>query len=201
MFDTSNWNQQQFDRRMTGTLVFHNNHLCEYRGFTEAGKIRLMQLVDGKLVNVNKNELDIAYKPIGFCNLELDSGNIGAFFVNRSPVRRDWKQGLRWKQLMIDRVPATDRMANILVRKINIIGIQDTMARQFRKMRDVLVELEEELDSVALSPNFKLNSDFQLSYQFYDKVGEVQHDDTVKLRKDWSFLKEKVKEELKIEVV
>jgi hypothetical protein len=131
--------------------------------------------------------------PLGFYN-DLE---FGAIHLRRLPLRGDWRQGLRCRQLVslsADALKTRDHAggySGLGDRKFGsgLRYIADSIDGKFPSLSEALGAIEEEGRSVALSRNFALTSNYRLVFNNY-VIGAIQEDDRLRLNNKFNFLRE-----------
>jgi hypothetical protein len=118
-------------------------------------------------------------------------GYIGPYYVVRSPLRRNFKQGL------------TSGTMFILGEKGNLSGFSERiftdnakdvsicLENTYRKIDDVMEELEETGEQQPLSRSFCLSGDYKLKYKEIP-IGRLTGNDKFKLESNFDFLSQEL---------
>jgi hypothetical protein len=137
--------------------------------------------VTGKdLVLKERNISEFHYQigPLGFIN----SPARGAIFVARTPIREDWRQGLRDKQIVspyIDEYSREYSSRNFIF--CNIPYLNNCIKKVYPKFDDKLLEeIEENGVGQAFDANYAVSSNFNLFFKHH-KVGKVSSNGKIKL--------------------
>lgn len=147
----------------------------------------------------NYKELDITPVPLGYVNF-----NKHAFYLTRSPVRNDWRQGLRdrsmvWRWYSYD--DYTQQYA--LITKagkdcgIPIDCLAKTIMDEYPTFRRALSSLKllNKANSMSFSRFFAIRGDNSLMYRTL-KVGDINENGKIVLLDKFFYLKESVQEVL-----
>ncbi len=102
--------------RLNGTIVRYNEKAVRVIAIGNATAVQYLN--NGVAENVPYARLDLNPVPLGYCNF---GGN--AIYLSRSPVREDWKQGLR---------PGTMRAT--FLEKPKALAINDEELHQLRRI-------------------------------------------------------------------
>lgn len=145
--------------RLTGTIVRHADKAVKVDGLMDVENVAVSYITRGGRATVKLKELDITPVPLGFCNY-----NGSVTYLSRSPVRNDWKQGLRNKTLRsssprwgVDEIP-------FKAIGTTIDGLFPSLERAFANVKD------RELEAMAWCRDFAIDNNLNI---FYKTVGVV----------------------------
>lgn len=137
------------------------------------------------------DELDLTPINLGYVNADLYGfGEKRAYFIQRTPKRRDWRQGLRETSLIIDGEGSRAGVAKLLS------CLTQTMKGDYPSIDDACSMLDKGSPIVAFSRKFAISSDGALMYKRH-KVGTLNKlTKEVLLLDNFFFLKEFLEEAL-----
>jgi len=169
--------------RVSNCYVWHKNlkKLVYVRGASNANTKLRVVLSSGVEDEAKWSDIDFATPPVGGFNAGIQS-----FFVERAPLRRDWRQGLRYSQFRVYPNTSDDWLTK------NWSSIEKAMNQEFPKLDQAIFEVEDYAESRALSFCFFIEKDFSLSYKKSLTVGKVGHDDRLLLLQNYSWMKEQL---------
>lgn len=146
--------------RLVNTIVRHQGKavIVDAVRFVSADKplnVVAHQILDGKKISDKIDNFDLSPVPLGFVN---SVGDVG--YLARTPIRRDWRQGLRrenatwlWHQLLW----SYEEIAN-------------TIEGNYASLDDAL-KLAPNRGLVAWNREFAVDDKHNIYHRFYDKVG------------------------------
>lgn len=82
--------------RLLETIVSYKGLPVLVESIDSSGLVEFKYIKDLRESSCSLNELDINPLPLGYCNY-----NRYAFYLTRMPMRQDWKQGLRNRNILI----------------------------------------------------------------------------------------------------
>jgi len=145
--------------RLVGTIVRYKGKAVKINNIIPDGSVELTYLTVNKRDLVKLKDLDITPVPLGFCNY-----NGSTTYLSRSPVRQDWKQGLR-SRTMRSSSPhwAPDEIP------FKVIG--KTIENDYPSLENVIVHLKEgAVESMAWHKDFAID---KIGNIYYKTVGIV----------------------------
>lgn len=138
------------------------------------------QLSDQSVVEKPIEEYTIRSFKLGYCNT-----NDGCQYFMRVPMRSDWRQGLRERNVTFSDGKRTRNM------QPSISRIMQALDSEYPSMADALKRVLDGEDCVAFSPAFCLRrkrSGITLFYRNFRKVGEISTEGAVSLADGFGFL-------------
>jgi hypothetical protein len=182
--------------RVQGCFLWHrpSERLC--RAYDATSNYRSIYLEKANGERFEARWKDISFEPpvIKAVNLFDD-----AFYVERIPLRRDWKQGIRASQFSIIGGDSAVRRSTWL--NYNIEAVERAIKGIFPSFKDILFKLEEYANLQAVSKHFFINKDFNVIFQNRTVVGQVTDDNLIRLHPNFSFFKEQIETELGPDVI
>lgn len=110
----------------------------------------------------------------------------GCVYLSRMPMREDWRQGLRERNITMN--DGRYRRGS----SPSISRIMESLETTYPSMMDAFSKVKSgDLETVAFSPAFcfkKTRSGISLCYRDFRKIGEVSDDGSYKLSDKFSFL-------------
>lgn len=144
----------------------------------------------GKSYNIK----DIAYAPgkLGY----VKTKTAGFLFIERIPVRRDYRQGLRENQLVFSKTgysrPEAIAQGNWIANNSENVA-KCLLSKYDYDMQSVLFDVEDIGEDVAFSKNFAINAKYELMYKGINKVGRLSpKTDAPVLGKSFEFLEQEL---------
>lgn len=158
--------------RLVGTIVRHKNKAIS---IVEIGaKVHAVQLVSGEPIEFPYKELDITPVPLGYANI---GGK--ALYISRIPLRNDWKQGLRPKNMRFTFLkPNNLEIDNdeLLRRELPNEPIGKTIEGIYPSYVDAVKAITnpgKRLQSIAYDRNFALGIDGSIFHKGQYNVGTM----------------------------
>ena len=139
---------------------------------------------------------DIDYYP-GKLGYTLDKYDYSWKYLQRLPLRRDWKQGLRNNQLVWATSNRDERSSvngNFL--EFNYDTTLNCLENKYPEFDITLENVEETGMIQAFSKNFAVDKDYKVLYKA-NVVGGINTQNKVKLSKKFEFLKQELEAEVK----
>ena len=179
--------------RYTGSYVLTNIpdmdiafvHSIDGHADLDRASVNINNEATGQIIRIRANQLIYTLPQLGYVqtNGEDDiSRNVadnGVKFIQRMPMRRDWKQGLRASQLRAVIDGRQHPISSEWFRR-NIKGITNTLRNQYPDWKTSLDLCEEWKSGVALSRNFAILSNFTMAYRGY-VFGRLNMQDRVQI--------------------
>ena len=148
----------------------------------------VIKTITGKHLDIkerNISEFHYQIGPLGFINSPTD----GAIFVARTPIREDWRQGLRARQLVSSYIDSETKESpgrNFIFD--NISYLNNCIKKTYPKFDEQLLEeIEENGLGQAFDANYAVSSNFSLFFKHH-KVGKVSSNGKIKLDQSNFFL-------------
>lgn len=116
-------------------------------------------------------------------------------FATRMPIRRDWKQGLRYSQIILHKDENRIEGIGEGTFKNLLPQISDSLQGKYSTYEDVLDKVEEENRTVPFSRTFAFDNAYRLVYKGY-KVGRLGVNDKPVLETNFSFLEQELNQEM-----
>jgi len=150
--------------RLVGTLVRHAGKAVKVNVIDITGATDITYLSAGRREITTLAKLDITPVPLGFCNFQGQ-----AVYLSRSPVRQDWKQGLR---------PKTLRVSGEFFRSedINFKAIGKTVDNEYPTFKDTVEHLNKkggDIHALAWCREFSLDIEMNIYYKVFGRVGTI----------------------------
>jgi hypothetical protein len=144
----------------------------------------------------NKDCEEAAWDRFSFTPPQLGMINLdqSAFFVERVPKRRDWRQGLRSSQFRT--FPSYSH--NWLYSSWKYVN--QTLKEGFSSLETAIEELEEFASVRAISRYFSIDDSFRLKYRGTILVGQITDDNTISLDQNYFWLKDQLESEVSDDV-
>jgi len=150
-------------------------------------------------INIKSDSIEYAFGPLGYVTTQ----NRGLSYLTRSPIRRDYKQGLRANQLSlvtINKDKAADRLRTSVkdteLFTFDFLGQLSICAHnKYKPLDEVLEDIEEKGLGFGISRHFALDTNYNLHYRAI-LVGRLLDSGLLKLNTGFNFLEQ----ELAIEV-
>jgi len=119
-----------------------------------------------------------------------------AMFVSRVPLRDDWRQGLRAKNIVCLKEGRIERSVTF-----NLFSLAQPIFCKYSKVEEALGKVEDAYKSVAISRNFSVSENYTLVYKCYLPVGSFNNENgLLKVPEKNMWLKELIKEEVNLDV-
>ncbi len=146
--------------RLVGTIVRYQGKAVRINEIDLGGGVNLSYITSGKRDLVKLKDLDITPVPLGFCNY---SGS--TTYLSRSPVRQDWKQGLRSRTLR----SSSPRWA---VDEIPFKAIGKTIEGEYPKIEAIADHMKEgRVESMAWCRDFSITRAGTIEYKVFGEIG------------------------------
>lgn len=143
-----------------------------------------------KEVKININQLNFSVGKLGYVN---DAMTGLAMFVSRLPIRRDFRQGLRYSQLCFNRNGSSNSVNEVWMDQ-NAKALNNCLENRYPKLEEVIEQVEEYNNDVAFSKNFALSNKYKLLYKGF-VIGDLNKDDRFKLHNQFNFVEEELVKE------
>jgi hypothetical protein len=125
---------------------------------------------------------DISFEPPSIRALNTEDNS---FFVERLPLRRDWKQGLRASQFRCDELHS-DWISR------NWKSVDKAIKKEYPSLKEAVFDLEDFAVSRAISEYFFLDENFKLLYKKQLEIGSLLKSGQLALSARFSWLKEQL---------
>ena len=153
------------------------------------------RLSESTIYGRDKNQVEREIRPdqvlfslgrLGYVDYPLGE----ALYVTRSPIRRDYKQGIRTNSLSLVRNGSPEPFADGLWSRTAFTnGLTDCLTGRYRPFYDVLEQLEERGGVVPVSRSFALNQDMKVHYKS-TPVGKLDRSERVRFDSNYNFLEQ-----------
>lgn len=157
--------------RLAGTIARVNDRPAMIGKIT-AKKVQFQPLdtlnIDAHQEEAPIEQLDINPVPLGYCNCK----GTDAVYLMRQPVRRDWKQGLRFQTLL-----ALQNSRFINSNTVRYEDIAKTIIGDYPKFGDIFESVctfkKLKANSIAFSRTFAIRSTFEVVYKEQFIIGKL----------------------------
>lgn len=177
--------------RLNGTIVRWRGKAVRVIGIAAISAVQILRT--GENDAAPYNELDLNPVPLGYCNF-----NGTALYLSRSPVREDWKQGLRVGTMRatfsdgkvvkplredLDRFRDADEDENGPIRLKNIpdVEVAKTIEGEYPSLDDILTSLRrggKKLTQLAYNRNFAVDINFNIFHKGEYLIGKFTSPET-----------------------
>jgi hypothetical protein len=120
----------------------------------------------------------------------VNSGYLGATYLIRLPLRRDFKQGLRANQLAIQRNTSLNNISSEWLSS-HVVPVSNCLNGVYPSLEESIESIDEINEDTAFSKMFALSSKYKLLYKGFN-VGELTKEDKLKLEPKFSFLEQEL---------
>jgi hypothetical protein len=141
----------------------------------------------GEQQELNINDLSFSVGRLGYVN---DRASGLATFLSRVPIRRDYRQGLRYSQLCYLRNGSSNAISEHWM-KTNVKSINKCLEQDYPSFETVTELVEEYNVDVAFNRNFAISNKYKLLYKGF-VVGDLTKDDKLKLNNQFNFVEEEL---------
>lgn len=171
--------------RLNGTVVRYGEDPVMVQHVDENVVCHCYVLDTGKEIQVPLSDLNLVPVPLGYIN----SPGRNAYYAVRRPMRRDWRQGLRYNSMVI-----TDRP--VAPEEIPWIDIARTIRGKYPTFKELVESLERDelTKTTAWSRQYALTPEATVKY-CGTTIGHLKNG-TLIFKEDFTYLKESFEETL-----